>query len=121
MIYDSNDRYIDELEEENMLLRKEIEDLKKMNFKLEISDESANTLMKDILRDDLFSLRQQMNSMRLQIAAGEKIPEYQLDDLKDWTRWHEALMTLTEYYFTESERKQFEIGPKDDVEDSVGC
>lgn len=91
-----------------------------MKFKLEISDESANNLMKDILRDDLFSIRNQMSNLRLQITAGEKIPEYQLDDLKDWTRWHDALMTLTEYYFTDSERKQFEIGPKNHVEDSVG-
>lgn len=121
MIYDSNDRYIDELEEENELLRKEIEALKVLNFKLEISDESANNLMKDILRDDLFSLRKRINDIRLRIAAGERVPEYQLEDMRDWTRWHDAMMTLTKYYFAESEWKQFEIGPKDDVEDSVGC
>jgi hypothetical protein len=121
MIYDSNDRYIDELEEENELLRIEIEALKSMIRTLEVTAESVDNIVKDVIREDLFSLRKQMNEIRLQIAAGEKVSDYKLEDMRDWRRWHDAMMVLTEYYFTPDEQREFEIGPDSDVEDSVGC
>lgn len=91
-----------------------------MNRTIEVSAETVDNLVKDTIRDDLFSLRKDMNNIRLRITAGEKVPDYQLEDMKDWKRWHDALMIITEYYFSHEERKQFEIGPEGNVEDSAG-
>lgn len=70
--------------------------------KINISDDTACNLFRDMLADDYRRLSRDIAAARA--AAG--LDEVDHGDLKDWLRWHAAMGQLIDYYFNEDEERE---------------
>ena len=61
---------------------------------IDISDDTADALFRDILVTDYRGLRTQIYELR---ARGE-LPDFQREDLENAIRYYEAMKTMMEYY-----------------------
>ena len=70
---------------------------------IEITDESADTLFKDILIKDYKSLWWDIKEAERKIANGEVLKSYQREDLEDWQNYINAFDVILRYYLIHSE------------------
>jgi hypothetical protein len=73
---------------------------------IDISDETADALFRDILVTDYRGLRRQIYDLR---ARGE-LPDFEQEDLENSIRYFEAIKIMMEYYlpYTEAQTIQEE-------------
>lgn len=75
-------------------------------YTVEISDETADELFKDIFIQDYLFLRKTIKEMQ---EKADKLTEFELEDLEDNIRWASAMEVTMEYYI-EHERRLELIG-----------
>lgn len=66
--------------------------------KIEIADDTADLLFRDMLVTDYRSLKDDIRKLQIRINNGEELSPYELEDMSDWIRWADALEILLEYY-----------------------
>jgi len=71
---------------------------------IDISDETADALFRDILITDYRGLRKQIYELR---ARGE-LPDYEQEDLETAIRYFEAIKIMMEYYLPYTEAQTLE-------------
>jgi predicted alpha/beta hydrolase len=64
-------------------------------FQVDISDETADSLFRDILVQDYRGLQDQIKELQ---SRSETLPEWEAEDLAANLRWVSAIRTLFEYY-----------------------
>lgn len=69
--------------------------------KINISDDTACSLFRDMLLDDYKRLAKDIAAAR----TDADLDEVDHSDLDDWVRWHAAIGQLMDYYFNEEEAK----------------
>jgi hypothetical protein len=68
---------------------------------IDVSDETADALFRDILITDYRALRKQIYELR---ARGE-LPDYEQEDLDNAIRYFEAIKIMMEYYLPYTEAR----------------
>jgi hypothetical protein len=71
---------------------------------INVSDETAEALFRDILVTDYRGLREQIYELR---NRGE-LPEYEQEDLENSIRYFEAIKIMMEYYLPYSEAQSIQ-------------
>lgn len=66
--------------------------------KIEIADDTADLLFRDMLVADYRGLREDIHKLQLRVDNGDELSPYEQEDMEDWIRWANALETLLEYY-----------------------
>lgn len=70
---------------------------------IEISDDSADLLFKDVLVCDYTFLRNDIMHAEARLEAGETLKPYELEDLQDWKKYVNAFDTILGYYLTQAD------------------
>jgi hypothetical protein len=68
-------------------------------FKIEISDETADSMFRDILKQDYLGLKRDIKNLK---ERGDLLPEFERKDLEFNQRIADAMEIVMEYYFVES-------------------
>lgn len=71
---------------------------------IDISDETADALFRDILVTDYRGLRKQIYELR----ERGKLPDYEQEDLENSIRYFEAIKIMMEYYLPYSEAQSIQ-------------
>lgn len=69
---------------------------------INVSDDTACSLFRDMLAEDYRRLAKDIASARLDPT----LDEVDHGDLDDWIRWHAAIGQLMDYYFSDDEAKR---------------
>lgn len=73
-----------------------------MSFNIEISDDTASALFRDILvqdyKDMVYNIKKAEDNL-------ENLAPYEFEDLVAWRRWREALGVMLEFYLAADERE----------------
>ena len=75
-------------------------------YKIEISDETAESMFRDILIEDYRRMRNDIYNLTNQAVEQGKLPEYIQEDLDNNKRFFEAMKVLMEYYLPYSDAEK---------------
>jgi hypothetical protein len=73
-----------------------------MAFKIEIANDTAEALFRDILVQDYRGLVKNINEYEVNL---EKLAPYEFEDLVAWRRYRDAMAIAMEYYLAADERQ----------------
>jgi hypothetical protein len=65
---------------------------------IKVSDSTIELLFKDVLVSDYYALVNDIRKLEQKITQGEKLEDYELEDLEDWKRFAASIEVLMEYY-----------------------
>jgi hypothetical protein len=74
-------------------------------YKIEISDETAESMFRDILIEDYRRVRGEIYALNERRIAEGSLPNYAQEDYEASTRFFEAMKVLMEYYLPFSDAK----------------
>ena len=64
-------------------------------FKIEITDETADALFRDVLVQDYKGLVQDILASSIKLS----LEKHEQEDLAEWIRYRDAIKVMMEYYF----------------------
>ena len=77
-----------------------------MTYKISISDETAESMFRDMLIEDYRRVRNDIYDMTNKAAEFGNLEKYEYEDLEDWKRWFAAMKILMEYYLPQNQYNQ---------------
>jgi len=75
-------------------------------YKIEISDETAESMFRDILIEDYRRLRNDIYDLTNKAVEHGELQPYEQEDLDGNKRWFEAMKVLMEYYLPYSDAEK---------------
>ena len=67
---------------------------------INISDDSADDLFREMLSTDYLNLVDDIKKMEMRIESGEELALYEREDLLNWVKTVSAIDTLFDWYLT---------------------
>ena len=68
--------------------------------KITISNDTVDKLFGDILSQDYLRLISDINAMERRVSNGEKLKQYEIEDLENWIKTAQAINVLFDWYLS---------------------
>lgn len=72
---------------------------------IDISDDTVDTLIRDVLVNDYLGLIEQITECENKVVNGTELKSFEMEDLSSWLRTVAALDALFDWYLTESDAR----------------